>query len=63
MLFRSNVNRYAHPAATLHGNAAIGHLDPVEELEAMVKTVTATPAPVVKRVEGIFDDIRSGKRK
>ncbi|MBM4374796.1 MAG: SUMF1/EgtB/PvdO family nonheme iron enzyme [Deltaproteobacteria bacterium] len=23
-----NVNRYAHPAATLHGNAAIGHLDP-----------------------------------
>jgi hypothetical protein len=23
-----NVNRYAHPAATLHGNAAVGHLDP-----------------------------------
>jgi hypothetical protein len=23
-----NVYRYAHPAATLHGNAAIGHLDP-----------------------------------
>jgi sulfatase-modifying factor enzyme 1 len=23
-----NVHRYAHPAATLHGNAAVGHLDP-----------------------------------
>jgi tripartite-type tricarboxylate transporter receptor subunit TctC len=44
------------------------HLDVVgpmtgEQLAEMVKTVMATPKPVVQRVEGIFDDIRSGKRK
>jgi hypothetical protein len=43
-----NVNRYAHPAATLHGNAAIGHLDPRLNLvkdgrETMLRPTGATP--------------------
>jgi len=38
-----NVYRYAHPAATLHGNAAIGHLDP------RLNRVTQAGAPMLRR--------------
>ena len=37
-----NVWRYAHPAATLHGNAAIGHLDP------RLNRVTEAGAPLLQ---------------
>ncbi len=56
-----NVNRYAHPAATLHGNAAVGHLDPRLNLvkddgEFMLRT-TGSTARCVSRWgnDGIHD--------
>ncbi len=38
-----NVYRYAHPAATLHGNSAVGHLDP------RLNRVTEAGDPMLRR--------------
>ena len=56
-----NVNRYAHPAATLHGNAALGHLDPRLNLvkdgdERMLRPTGSTPRCVSRwGKDGIYD--------
>jgi hypothetical protein len=56
-----NVYRFAHPAATLHGNAAIGHLDPRLNLvqdggEPMLRRTGATPRCVSRwGNDGIYD--------
>jgi hypothetical protein len=56
-----NVYRFAHPAATLHGNAAIGHLDPRLNLvkddgEPMLRMTGSTPRCVSRwGNDGIYD--------
>lgn len=56
-----NVHRFAHPAATLHGNASTGHLDPrlhwvEDEGEPMLRPTGSSPGCVSRwGRDGLYD--------